>query len=410
MVSSEPQEHGNINAPAGTLPRWLTTPLAILAWLAVAIVVFWVLSYVLHTILLLVLAGLIAYAVTPVVNLLARSMPRYLAIIIVYVVFLGLLGTLGYFVINTAVQQSVQFVSYLHEKVTPGSNGQPSQLVSFLRGLGLSVSESQVEQAGTQIIGGVQNLTSSVLPVILSFFSAVLDIVITLVLSIYLTAAGHKIPEWLAVHIPLRYRRRSLDMQETVQRVAGGYIRGQVTVALLVSSIVCIVLLLLHVQFAILLGLVVFVLEFIPVLGSLISGSFCVVVALSSGWEIAFSVLVVFVAIHVLDGYVLSPRIVGRAVGLNPAVAIVALLIGSELFGIWGALLAAPVTGTLQALAEVAWREWRRDHPEEYPPRLPAPESQSPKQKKAKKPMQEQGQTDTPPAPVDTNHVQVEIE
>lgn len=385
------------------LSRWLTTPLAILAWLAVAIVVFWVLSYVLHTILLLVLAGLIAYAVTPAVNLLARYMPRYLAIAIVYLVFLGLLGTLGYFVINTAVQQSIQFVSFLREKVTPGPDGHPSQLLSFLRGLGLSVSESQVEQIGTQIIGGVQNLTSGVLPAILTFFSTVLDIVITIVLSIYLTAAGHNIPAWLAEHTPQRYRWRVIDMQETVQRVAGGYIRGQVTVALLVSTTVCIVLLLLQVQFAILLGLVVFVLEFIPVLGSLISGSICVVVALSSGWEIAVSVLVVFVAIHVLDGYVLSPRIVGRAVGVNPAVAIVALLIGSELFGIWGALLAAPVTGTLQSLAEVVWLEWRRDHPEQYPPGLPAPQSQ-PEQAK------EHEQMITKSAPVDANHVEVEVE
>jgi predicted PurR-regulated permease PerM len=61
-----------------------------------------------------------------------------------------------------------------------------------------------------------------------------------------------------------------------------------------------------------------------------------------------------------------GPRIVGKAVGLHPAVSILALIAGSELFGIFGALLAAPVAGVIQALVADFWIEWRKSHPDEF--------------------------------------------
>ena len=76
--------------------------------------------------------------------------------------------------------------------------------------------------------------------------------------------------------------------------------------------------------------------------------------------------------IHVVDGYVLGPRIVGRALGVNPVVIFIALIAGAELFGIWGALLAAPIAGMLQAIIIATWREWRMTHPEQFPDEAPA--------------------------------------
>jgi len=140
-----------------------------------------------------------------------------------------------------------------------------------------------------------------------------------------------------------------------------------VTLALITGTLVTITLLAFNVPYAILLGLLAFVLDFIPVLGSLISGIISIIVALSVGWLVAVGVLVAFVGIHLLDGYVLGPRIVGGALGLNPLVIFVALLIGAELFGIWGALLAAPSAGVVQAFAITLWQDWRRVHPDQFP-------------------------------------------
>ena len=123
---------------------------------------------------------------------------------------------------------------------------------------------------------------------------------------------------------------------------------------------------LLHVPYALLLGVVAFVLEFIPVLGTLVSGAVCVLLALTQGWLIAVFVLAYFVGVHIIEGDVVGPRIVGKAIGLHPVVSLAALVAGAELFGIWGALFASPIAGVIQALLVAVWTEWRETHPQEF--------------------------------------------
>jgi predicted PurR-regulated permease PerM len=115
----------------------------------------------------------------------------------------------------------------------------------------------------------------------------------------------------------------------------------------------------LGVPYAIVLGVLAFFMEFVPILGVLISGAVCVLIALTQGWLLAAVVLAYFVVVHVIEGDVVGPRIMGRAVGIHPMTAIIAFLAGTELFGIWGALFGAPLAGLLQALATAFWRELR---------------------------------------------------
>ena len=76
--------------------------------------------------------------------------------------------------------------------------------------------------------------------------------------------------------------------------------------------------------------------------------------------------LAYFVFVHVIEGDVVGPRIVGKAIGLHPVVSLVALIAGGELFGIWGALFASPIAGVLQAFLVAIWSEWRETHPHEF--------------------------------------------
>jgi predicted PurR-regulated permease PerM len=75
--------------------------------------------------------------------------------------------------------------------------------------------------------------------------------------------------------------------------------------------------------------------------------------------------LAYFVVVHVIEGDVIGPRIMGKAVGIHPATGLIALVAGTELFGIWGALFAAPLAGLLQAIATAAWLEFRGGKPQE---------------------------------------------
>jgi predicted PurR-regulated permease PerM len=162
-------------------------------------------------------------------------------------------------------------------------------------------------------------------------------------------------------------RERTHFLLDTIERVIGGYIRGQLIMSSTIGLLVGIGMTIAGMPYGVLLGVVAFILEFVPIIGTILSGAFCVLLALSKGWVIALIVLIYFVIVHVVEGDILAPRIVGRAVGVHPAVSLFALLAGAELFGIWGAVLGSPLAGLIQAVLVTVWQEWRSNHPEQFP-------------------------------------------
>lgn len=339
-------------------------PFAIIAWTGVALILLWLAGHVLQTLFLLTIAALLAYSLTPVVQLLERLMPRFLAILIVYLVFLGILSALLYLIVRTAIVQFTSLSSYIQFLLTPGANAQFTPLEQLLQSFGIT--QSQIASARDQVVTGIESLAGHVVPLLTGLVGVILDIILVAVLSIYLLADGSRVSNWLRGNMPEPQQGRVTFFLDTLQRVVGGYIRGQLLLCGLVGLLVGIGMQVIGVPFALLLGVLAFLLEFIPILGTLVSGAICVLLALTKGWLIAVIVLVYFVVVHVLEGDVIGPRIVGKTIGLHPVISLVALIAGSELFGIAGALLASPVAGVLQALLIALWVEWRQTHPKEF--------------------------------------------
>jgi predicted PurR-regulated permease PerM len=255
-------------------------------------------------------------------------------------------------------------VTNLQGLTTAGPHGQPSSLEAFLGRFGIS--QSQIASARSQIVGQIEGLAGSVVPLLTGVLNTMLDVIIVAVISIYLLVDGERISRWLRTNMPTQQQGRVRFLLHTLERVVGGYIRGQLILSTFIGIVVGVGMALLHVPYAVLLGVLAFVLEFIPVLGTLTSGAICVLIALTQGWLIALLVLGYFVIVHIIEGDVLGPRIVGKAVGLHPIVSLAALIAGAELFGIIGALLASPVAGIIQALIVAVWTEWKEIHPDQF--------------------------------------------
>jgi predicted PurR-regulated permease PerM len=345
------------------LQRALLIPLVVLAWLALAVVVVWLLSHVTRALLIVVLATLIAFALTPLINLLTRWMPRGIAIALSYLVgFLLVFGLLGAVVATAATQLSV-FVSNLPAYQSQVQHLQPA-LLALLKPLG--VTSAQVAQAEAQAVAQLQHLgstaASNALDVVQLVLGTIVDAVLVLILSVYLAASAPRLIQRIREDAPRGQRRRATLLVGTVNQIVGGYIRGTFVLATLVGVLVGGGMALLHVRYALLLGILAFFMEFVPVLGVLVSGAVCVIVALFTGWITAVLVVIYFAVVHVIEGDVVGPRIMGKAVGIHPGVAIVALVAGSELFGIWGALFGAPLAGLVQAIGVAVIREFRLAH------------------------------------------------
>lgn len=349
-------------------PSWqraLYLPLIILAWVAVIVAAGWLLSHITKTIVVLVLSGIVAYALTPLVSLLARVMPRSLAIAVAYLFgFAILFGLLG-LIIETAANQVTALVHHLPTYEQQLKRFEP-RLVETLRPLGIT--RAKIDSTQQQIVTYIQSIGTTAAKDSLSIATLVvntlIDLILILILSVYLTANGPKIAQLLRREMPGTQRWRMSLLIAIVNQVVGGYIRGTLTMALLIGVLVGGGMLILRVPYAILLGVLAFFMEFIPIVGVMVSGAVCVVIALFKGWLLALLVLGYFVVVHIIEGDIVGPRIMGKAVGIHPATALIGLVAGTELFGLWGALFAAPLAGLLQTIGTAAWRELRGKDPQ----------------------------------------------
>jgi predicted PurR-regulated permease PerM len=360
----ELSEADALNHDVSRWARRVLIPLAILAWAGVAILVLMAAGYLSRTLLLLGIAILLAYALSPLVTFFTRAMPRFLAILVVYLLVFGAIGALLYFIVRTSVDQIISLSNYIGTLLTPGKNGHPSALEQSLHALGIS--QGQIASVQSEIINQMGGLAGNIVLILTGVAGAALDIILVIVISIYLMMDGKRAINWLRQNMPRRQRGRIRFLLDTLQRVVGGYIRGQLFLCTLIGSLVGIGMQIMGVPYALLLGVLAFFLEFIPVLGTIVSGAICVLFAFTRGWLLAVIVLAYFVFVHIIEGDIVGPRVVGKVIGIHPVVSLVALVAGGELFGIWGALFAAPVAGVIQAFLISIWYEWHETHKDEF--------------------------------------------
>ena len=253
--------------------------------------------------------------------------------------------------------------------MTPSSNGQQSPLDQALQSLGFT--QSQINSAAKQIQSQLSSSASAIAKgteqFIGSFISAGFNILITVVVSVYLLVDGYRLGKWLISSSPISQRGWVSTVLEILQRVVGGYIRGQIIMSSCMGVMQFIGMSILGVPYAGLIGMLAFILEFIPDIGTIITGFVAVVIALTVSWQLALITLIYTIIVDCIEGYVLSPRIIGRAVEIKPVVSLLAMIAGSELFGIWGAILAAPTMGLIQALVGAYWQYYQKTHTEEFP-------------------------------------------
>ena len=348
--------------------RRLIILLTILAAIALAVTILWGVSHITTSVLVVVIAALIAYAIAPAVEIFQKVMPRALAILLAYLIVVIILGVISYYVVSTAIFQIGVLVQGVSGWLKPGNSG-PISLLALLLKLGLS--QAQINALGQQIAGTLSNLASSLAGGILPFLGGVaggmVNILLTVVISIYLLIYGARAFSWMRNATPRSRRGQLSSTIEILQRVVGGYIRGQILLCTIVGFLVGLGLFIIGFPFAVLMGVLTFVTEFIPVLGTIFAGSVAVLLALTQGgWVMAIKVLIFFVLVHIFEGYILSPRLIGNAVKLNPAIMLIALTVGSELFGVFGAIFAAPTAGLLQALFTAFWIQYRQTHKDEF--------------------------------------------
>ncbi len=338
----------------------MTFALKILGTIAVAIyLLVGVLNFfaaIRATAVLAVGALFLAYLIYPLVRRLNRVMPAVLSIVIVYA-GIALIGALAVTLIAPQVgsdlQNFVRALPHLMAQFQQELLAPHSWLVAHIPlddRMYLANLPSQIGALVEQY--GAGTLQRSV-PVLLSAASVIAALVIVPVLAAYMLLDATNVRRQLLGLFPARRRAKVDTIVDELDAVVGGFIRGQLIDGAIVGVMIFVMLSATHVPYALLIGVAAGILNFIPYAGAVIGFVPSVILALAyNGPGNALLVAVLFAVIQQIDGNFVAPRVLKENVGLSPLYIILAILAGSELFGLIGTFLAVPVAAMLRVLRE----------------------------------------------------------
>lgn len=324
------------------LPNWLQTmvayAVAVLVLAGVGYLLILALKPVTPLVLAVAAALLLAALLMPLVEVLHRvRVPRGLAALVAVLVLLATLGVIGGF-LGVGFAREVDDLS---SSVTGGVDRVRNWLVTGP----LQLSEQQLDR----LTARTGERLRAAAPASLSGAGTVLEAlglaVLALVLLFFLLKDGPAMGRWLLGGVPHRHRDRVGRAAGSGWHTLQAYVRGTAVIAAVDAIGIGIGLVVLGVPLALPLALVTFVASFVPLIGATIAGTLAVLVALaSSGPVTALLVLGVVLLVQNLEGNLLEPLIMGRAVRLHPAVILTVVAAGTLVAGVGGALLATPVT------------------------------------------------------------------
>lgn len=311
------------------------------------------------------IALLIAYILHPLVrHLHKKGMPRPLAIVIIYLLFFG---TTGYAAVKgtpiilaqlgSLSQHIPAFTQFYQDKVDnfySATAHLPEQVhVHFNRLLGRA--ENALNQTVSKIMLSIQRLATSIFTIFLIPF-----------IVFYLLKDIRKIQEWLYEHAPDRWREPAKVLIHEIDHSLGSYIRGQILVCAAVGIAAFIGLWIFKIPYSGVLGFFVGITDIIPFFGPAIGAIPAVLVAMTFGFKKVIIVVAVITIVQTLEGNLFSPVIVGKSVHLHPVVIMLSLVIGGELGGIIGLLIAVPAFVTGREIVKFIINERRKKRQAEW--------------------------------------------
>lgn len=322
-----------------------------------------------HAIILLLLAMAIAFLVTPLVNFLNRYIPRFLATLLVFVVILAVLGGLCYALISSLIQQ----IQYFSNNLPSYINNLPTTYATFQKwllqqGIPQSNIDNTLSQLQGQVTDFLQNLVTNVLSIVFFVTDILVNILLVVVLSFYLTVDGKRIRNSIVGIAPKRWLPHVLLFEDALNRVVGNYIRGQLTLAFIIGFMAALGCSIFHMgNYALIVGVMAFLFETIPMVGPALASipALLISLLLPEPFPRTIYVLVYFICVQMVESNILGPRIVGHAVGLHPVASILALIIGAQLFGPFGALLATPIVAAAWVVIASLYRSIRGESADE---------------------------------------------
>jgi predicted PurR-regulated permease PerM len=346
--------------PRVVVPRWVQ-----LVMLPLTLLALWALAKAAGKVLVIfIVAALIALILNPAVAFIQRRrVPRGLAVLTVYVAFFLMLTGIGLLLANP-ISNQVEAFSHSVPHLIKQANKTLADLQRTLNRDGfhahfIKQGQTALETLKDEVIKASSTIVSHAGGVLSEAVSAGFDVVLTFVLSVYMLVYGERIGELLRRYMPKGDGTPADDYPTLVQNAVARYVGGQLMFSLIMGTTTGLALYLLGVlgifpdgrHYAVVFAVIYGLAELIPYVGPIIGALPSVLVALFSDPISAVWVTLAFVGLQQLEGHLVAPQIFGHTLRINPLLVIFALLLGLQLHGIIGALIALPILAILRETA-----------------------------------------------------------
>jgi len=324
------------------------------------LLVCWVL-YVAKTALLPFIIGLvIAYLVFPLVHFLDGRMPsrlrdknlsRPLSILVVYLIVILFIAGNFAFLIPPVVRQGQVLWQQMPQLAAKGRALGTEWLGRYQEAIPLDIQQriqSSLEELAGAIGEALQEGITRTVSVISSTVSFFLGILVIPFWLFYILNDETRVRESALDLIPDRIEPDLLNILHITDDIFSAYIRGQLLLCIFIGAMATIGLLIVGVDFALLLGLIAGAFEILPFVGPILGAIPALIVAALQSPMTALWTLVVFIIIQQVENLLLVPKVAGESVKLHPALIMVVLVVGNEALGLWGMLLAVPLTAVIR--------------------------------------------------------------
>lgn len=318
---------------------------------AVLVVLFFVFLYFLKDVLVILLfAIIIASAISPFANWLdSKGFPRLLGVLLLFLSILGLMILFFSMIIpyvSTEINQLTVALPKLLQNLSSTLENVQSSSPKFLDFL------SEIQNGLDGLSSYLQQSAQSVVGMVINIFGGIMSFIAIIIISFYLSVTKKGIESFLGSVVPEKYEGYVVNLWKRSEIKVGQWLQGQVLLSFIVGLVVYVGLSLMGIKFALVLGILAMVLEVVPMIGPVLSAIPAVFFAFLQTPTLGLWVILFYIIMQQFENHVLVPIVFGKTIGLNPVVVVIALLIGSQLAGVLGAILAVPVATIIVELLD----------------------------------------------------------
>jgi len=311
----------------------------------VAILILFYFLYLISDILILFFVSLVfSSALDPWVDRLKqKGIPRSASVLAIYFIFFAVLGGVLY-LITPVIIKEVNGISSNLPQYFDALFSKYSNLREYSLKYGIL---DNVTGSFDVFTGYLQNTASGVFFTLFSIFGGIFSFALVLVLTFYMVVEESAIKKLVWSLAPAKHQAYLMHLVNRMQLKMGYWLRGQLIIALSLAIMAYVGLEILGVNYAAVLAILVGMLSFIPYMGAIFGAIPAVFIAFTQSPVLAVLAVILFYIIYFIEGNFLQPKIMQKAVGLNPIISIMAIMAGFKLAGIFGALLSIPVSTAL---------------------------------------------------------------